>query len=117
MGCSNGNGDRRKYPRIIMELPIEWKISDLPVVHGALTVNLSETGFLIESGSDLPVGEKLSLIVLFPKEFALKSLEASAEIVWKEIYWSHWTEVDLPTAMTASPHTPGISSKVCQTLI
>jgi hypothetical protein len=48
---------------------------------------LSETGLLIESVSDLPVGEKLSLVVLFPKEFALKSLIASAEIVWKEIYW------------------------------
>ena len=87
MDYSNGNGDRRKHPRIIMEFPVEWKISDLPRAHGAVTVNLSETGLLIESVSDLPVGEKLSLVVLFPKEFALKSLEASAEIVWKEIYW------------------------------
>ena len=87
MGYSNGNGDRRKYSWIIMEFPIEWKISDLPRAHGALTVNLSETGLLIESVSDLSVGETLSLVVLFPKEFALKSLRASAEIVWKEIYW------------------------------
>ena len=70
-----------------MEFPVEWKISDLPRPHGALTVNLSESGLLIESVSDLPVGETLSLVVLFPKEFALKSLSASAEIVWKEIYW------------------------------
>ena len=87
MRGSNGNGERRKHPRIIMEFPVEWKISDFPRAHGALTVNLSETGLLIESVSDLPVGEKLSIVVLFPKEFALKSLEASAEIVWKDIYW------------------------------
>ena len=67
-----------------MEFPVEWKISDLPRPHGALTVNLSESGLLIESVSDLSVGETLSLVVLFPKEFALKSLRASAEIVWKE---------------------------------
>ena len=87
MGYSNGNGDRRKHPRITMEFPIEWKISNLPRAHGALTVNLSETGLLIESVSNLSVGERLSLVALFPKEFVLKSLEASAEIVWKEIYW------------------------------
>ena len=56
MDYSNGNGERRKHPRIIMEFPVEWKISDLPRAHGALTVNLSETGLLIESVSDLPVG-------------------------------------------------------------
>jgi len=87
MDYSNGNGDRRKHPRIIREFPVEWKISDLPRAHGAVTVNLSETGLLIESVSDLPVGEKLNVVVLFPREFALKSLRASAEIVWKEIYW------------------------------
>ena len=87
MDYSNGNGDRRKHPRIIREFPVEWKISDLPRAHGAVTVNLSETGLLIESVSDLPIGEKLNVVVLFPREFALKSLRASAEIVWKEIYW------------------------------
>ena len=87
MDYSNGNGDRRKHPRIIREFPVEWKISDLPRAHGAVTVNLSETGLLIESVSNLSVGERLSLVALFPKEFVLKSLEASAEIVWKEIYW------------------------------
>jgi hypothetical protein len=87
MEYSNGNGDRRNHPRINMEFPVEWKISDLPRAHGALTVNLSETGLLIESVSDLSVGETLSLVVLFPKEFALKSLRASAEIVWKDVYW------------------------------
>jgi len=87
MEYSNGNGDRRKYPRVCMEFPIEWKIPDNPWVRGALTVNLSETGLLIESVSNLPVGEKLTIVVFFPKEFALKSLKASAEIVWKEIYW------------------------------
>jgi hypothetical protein len=70
-----------------MEFPVEWMISDLPRPRGALTVNLSESGLLIESVSDLPVGAKLSIVVLFPREFALKSLSASAEIVWKEIYW------------------------------
>lgn len=87
MDYSDGHGDRRRHPRMIMELPVEWKIPDLPRPRGALTVNLSETGLLIESVSDLSVGERLGVEVLFGKEFALKSFKVSAEIVWKKIHW------------------------------
>ena len=83
----NGNGEKRKYSRVIMDLPIEYRIPDLPRAHGALTVNASETGLLIESVSDLAVGTKLSLSVLFVKEFELNHLQVQAEIVWKETYW------------------------------
>ena len=87
MKYSKGNEERRKCFRVCMEFPVEWKTPDFPRAHGALTVNLSETGFLIESVSDLPVGAKLSVVVFFTKEFALKDLKVLAEIVWKEIYW------------------------------
>jgi hypothetical protein len=87
MERSNVDEDRRKHPRIAMDLPIEYRTPDFPRTRGALTVNLSETGLLIESASDLSVGLRLSVVVLFPREFALKSLRASAEIAWREVYW------------------------------
>lgn len=87
MEDSNGNGEKRKSPRMIMDLPIEYRIPDLPRAHGALTVNASETGLLIQSVSNLAVGTKLSLSVLFVREFELTHFEVFAEIVWKETYW------------------------------
>jgi hypothetical protein len=83
---SNGNGDRRSHPRIIMDLPLEYRIFYTPFARGALTVDASKTGLLIQSVSDLPVGTELSLVILFPKKFELKDLKVLAEIVRKERY-------------------------------
>ena len=87
MDGSNSNGERRKVPRIIMDLPIEFRIPNIRRAHGALSINLSKTGLLIQSVSNLPVGTKLSLVVFFHRGFELKDLKVSAEIVWKEICW------------------------------
>jgi hypothetical protein len=70
-----------------MDLAVEYRLPDFPQPHGALTVNASETGVLIQSVNNLPVGTKLSLVVLFAVEFELSSLQVLAEIVWKEICW------------------------------
>jgi len=92
MGGSNGNGERRKHPRTVMDLPIEYRIPNIPRAHGGLTINLSEAGLLIQSVSNLPVGTKLSLVVFFRRGFELKDLKVSAEIVWKGICWKEqWT--------------------------
>ena len=37
--------------------------------------------------SDLPVGAKLKVGVLFSEEFELSRAETTAQIVWKEVYW------------------------------
>ena len=87
MGGSNGNRERRKHPRTIMGFPMEYRLPNMPLAHGALTVNLSESGLLIQSVSNLPVGTKLNVVVLFCRGFGLKALTVSAEIVWKEICW------------------------------
>ena len=42
--------------------------------------NASETGFLIESVKDIPIGTKLWISVLFPKEFELADFEVEATI-------------------------------------
>lgn len=87
MEDSNGNGERRGCRRTVMDLAVEYRLPDFPQPHGALTVNASETGVLIQSVNNLPVGTKLSLVVLFAVEFELSSLQVLAEIVWKEICW------------------------------
>jgi len=78
--------ERRKYPRSIMDLPLEYRMKDLPQAHGGLVVNASEEGLLIHSIKDMPVGLKLNIIVLFPKGFELTNFEVSAEIIWKDFH-------------------------------
>jgi len=83
-----GNGEyRRKHPRVVLDLPLEYRVTDVSDAHGALIVNGSEMGFLIESVKSIPIGANLNIDVLFPKGYELANFEVLAQVVWKEIYW------------------------------
>lgn len=58
-----------------------------PHGRGGIVVNASESGFLIESVKNMPIGTKLNICVLFPKEFELTDFKVAAEVVWKEVHW------------------------------
>jgi hypothetical protein len=47
-----------------------------------MIVNASETGLLIQSPNNVPVGTKLNIAVLFSKGFYLANFEVLAEVVW-----------------------------------
>ena len=87
METSSANQDRRRYPRSLMDLPLEYRVINAPYAHGGIVVNGSEEGFLIYSVKDMPIGTKLNLVVLFPKGFELTNFEVVAEIVRKDLHW------------------------------
>ena len=79
--------EKRKHPRVYMDLPLEYRVSGAPHAHGALVVNASESGLLVHSIKNIPTGTKLNIAVLFPKGFEVSNFEVLAEIVWKDLYW------------------------------
>jgi len=76
--------DRRKYPRVFMDLPLDYIVRQAARPRGGLVVDASETGLLIYSRDEIPVGTRLKIGVLFPKKFELANFEVFAEIVWKK---------------------------------
>jgi hypothetical protein len=80
------NRDRRRYPRIVFNLPLEYQEKEDSCLRGAMVVNASEGGFLIESTRDIPVGTKLSITLLFSRGFELANFKAATKIVRKEPY-------------------------------
>jgi hypothetical protein len=86
MEGSSNNRERRRYPRVFIDLPVGYRDTNDSCLRGAVVVNASEGGFLIESTRDIPVGTGLSITVLFPKGFRLSDFKAVAEIVWKKPY-------------------------------
>ncbi len=76
--------EKRKSERVLMYLPLEYRVKNAPYLHQGLVVNASEGGFLISSGKEVPVGTKLRLELLFPKGFEHNNFEMEAEIVRKE---------------------------------
>jgi hypothetical protein len=87
MEGSFNNRERRRYPRVSIDLPIEYREMGDSCLRGAMVVNASEGGFLIESPRDIPVSTELSITVLYPKECELANFKVTAKIVRKEPYW------------------------------
>jgi len=87
MEKSKSMKDRRKSQRMILDLPLEYRVMDAPYAHGGLVVNASELGLLVQSVKSLPIGTKLNIAVLFPKGFELANFEVLAEILWKDLHW------------------------------
>jgi len=79
--------EKRKHPRVNINLPLEYRVSDTPKARAGMAINASESGLLVHSIKDMPVGTKLNIAVFFPKGFALANFEVFAEVVWKENYW------------------------------
>ncbi len=68
-----------------MDWPLEYRVINDPDVYGGMVVDGSEIGLRIHSVKNIPVGTKLNITVLFPKEFQLINFEVEAEIVWKDL--------------------------------
>ena len=82
---SNIHGEKRRYPRVILDLPLEYHVLDIPSVHGGIVVNGAEGGFLIHALQDMRLGTRLNVRILFPNEFELATFETLAQIVRKDI--------------------------------
>ncbi len=76
--------EKRKYPRVYMDLPVDYWVKRESYARGGIVVDASETGFLIYSVEDIPIGTKLKIAVLFPREYELANFEVAAEIIRKK---------------------------------
>ena len=83
---SHSDREKRSHPRFIIDLPLEYRQTDVPSLRGGVVVNASEGGFLIETTRDIPVGTELNVSVLLAKGFELSDFKVVAKIVWKEPY-------------------------------
>ena len=81
------NKEKRRYPRFLIDLPLEYRDLDGSCLHGGIVANASETGFLMESGKDIPIGTELNIVVLYLEGFELANFKVTTKIVWKEPYW------------------------------
>lgn len=77
--------DRRKHPRVSMDLPLEYLANHESRARGGIVVDASESGFLIYSTQDIPVGTDLKIAVLFPKGYELANFEVFGKIIWKKV--------------------------------
>ena len=77
--------ERRKHPRVCMNLPLEYLINAHSRARGGIVLDASESGFLIHSMEDIPVGTNLKIDVLFPEGYELANFKVFGKIVWRKV--------------------------------
>ncbi len=68
-----------------MDLPVDYWVKRDSYAHGGIVVDASETGFLIHSVEDIPIGTKLKIAVLFPRDYDLANFEVTEKNSRKRI--------------------------------
>jgi c-di-GMP-binding flagellar brake protein YcgR len=79
-----GFKERRKYPRLTCELPIDC-ITTESDIHVGIAANISQGGLLICLHERINVGTPLRINLVFNRGFQLKIISANAVVVWSNI--------------------------------
>lgn len=82
--CAWAGMERRKYPRIAVNLPVEYWPMNGPKSTPGHTVDISIGGLLLSLPEAIEVGQNLGLSLFFDAGFHFMSIEAAVEVVWKE---------------------------------
>lgn len=79
--------NRRKYPRVFTDLPLEyWTQDNSHVRTGGIVLDASEVGLRIHSIQNMSVGTQLKITVFYIWEYKLETFEVFAEIVWENAH-------------------------------
>ena len=87
MGYPFQFNERRKYPRVSVNLPLEYRESDDSSPEGGLVSNLSEIGMLIYSIKDIPIDSEFKTMVFFSNGFEFDGFRVNAKAIWKDLYF------------------------------
>ena len=74
--------ERRRDPRVIVELPFDYSRVDGEEKYGGFATNASEGGLFVYLPEVIEKGTLLKIIILFLKGSALNTIKGIAKVVW-----------------------------------
>jgi c-di-GMP-binding flagellar brake protein YcgR len=80
------NLERRKYPRVSIDLPIEFQLIPSAISHKGRGLNASEGGLLLYLPQQIEIGQHLRIKLFFVSGSHLNSIEVMGEVVWMDIH-------------------------------
>lgn len=80
------NLERRKYPRVAVDLPVEYHRMDSSVGQTGRTQNASEGGLLLYLPEQMVIGQELMMKLFFTSGAELNAIEMLAQVVWTDIH-------------------------------
>jgi len=80
-----GNFERRKCPRVNVDLPIEYSQVNSPISQSGRLMNLGEGGMFIRSPEQIEIGQHLKSNFSFTSGSEINSIEMLTEVAWIDI--------------------------------
>jgi len=77
--------ERRRHPRFLVELPVEYRRANDSRVHPGHTVNFSEDGFMVSVSEQMEIGEELEMKIYFCSGPSLITIAAVVKIAWVDM--------------------------------
>jgi hypothetical protein len=84
--------DRRRHPRYLVEIPLDYTGFDTDAMSTGLTANASEGGVMVFVGERLDVWTVLNVTFFFRLDFSLTSMEAKATVIWRDDVWKEYLD-------------------------
>jgi len=79
------NFERRKHPRMAVNLSVEYWRVDEPRIRAGCTGDISEGGVLLHLPEEMEVGQDLRLRLFVDSGLDFLFIEALAQVVWKDL--------------------------------
>ena len=80
----DGSLEKRRHPRLVIDLPIEYTRRDL-VVRQDRAINASEGGLLAHFSEPMEVGQYLRIKLFFPSRSVFRVIEMVTQVVWMDV--------------------------------
>jgi c-di-GMP-binding flagellar brake protein YcgR len=77
--------ERRKHPRIRVELPLDYSLADREETYGGIVANASEGGLLVYLSETTELGALLKIEIIFVKGSELNTIRGIAKVVWSDL--------------------------------
>ncbi len=80
------NFEKRKHPRLNIDLPVEYYQIDSTTYPNGWTINASEEGLLLYLPEQMEIGQYLRLKLFFASDSELNATEMLVQVVWRDIH-------------------------------
>jgi len=77
--------ERRKHPRFVVELPLDYTRTEATDIVGGIVANASEGGLLVYLPERLDIGTILQIQIFYVKDLEFNMLKAIAKVVWSDM--------------------------------
>ena len=77
--------ERRRYPRFVVELPLDYSQSEDTEIYGGIVANASEGGLLVYLPERIDIGTVLSFQIFYVRDLEFSTIKGLAKVVWSDL--------------------------------